>query len=328
VGRVVAGAFDDAGALADFTRELDVATYEFENVPAAAVALVAARTFVAPSQVSLAASQDRIAEKEFFRRCDIPVQPFVAVNSEEELARACGVVGFPGVVKTRRLGYDGKGQAVIRTPVDVPSAWHALGGAPCIYEQFVDFTHEVSAIAARGRDGATAHYALCQNVHRRGILRTTIAPADDGGGALQRQAEQYTCAAMDALGHVGVLTIEFFVTAKGLIANEMAPRVHNSGHWTQDGAQTSQFENHVRAITGAPIGGTAARGACGMVNLIGAMPEASELLTVPGAHVHLYGKPPRAGRKLGHVNVCAPNAAVRDAQLRVLSEMTRTTADG
>lgn len=328
VGQVVVGQCSDKSTLDEFARGLDVATFEWENVPVEAVEWLGRKVPTAPSTVSLAASQDRIAEKEFFARNSIPVQAFARVGSVDELARACGTVGFPGVLKTRRMGYDGKGQAVVRTPADVPHAWRAVQGAPSIYEEFVEFTREVSAIAVRGRDGATAHYALCQNVHARGILRTTTAPALDEGGALQRAAERYMCAAMDTLGHVGVLTIEFFVTPGGLVANEMAPRVHNSGHWTQDGAQTSQFENHIRAITGAPIGGTAVRGDCGMVNLIGSMPEPNELLAVPGAHVHLYGKSARAGRKLGHVNVCAPNSAVRDAQLRVLAEMARTSADG
>ncbi len=328
VGRVVVGAYDDPQTLAEFVRGLDVATYEFENVSAAAVERVAQRVQIAPGPASLAASQDRVLEKEFFSRCGIPIQAYAAVNSEAELARACGTVGFPGVLKTRRMGYDGKGQCVVKTPADVPSAWKAVGGGPCIYEEFVHFAHELSAIAVRGRDGSTAFYSLCQNVHQRGILRSTVAPAPDVSATIQAAAQQYMQSALDALGHEGVLTIEFFLTASGLIANEMAPRVHNSGHWTQDGAVTSQFENHIRAITGAPIGCTDVRGACGMVNLIGGAPSLQQLLSVPGARVHLYGKQPRTGRKIGHVNVCAPSTHVRDAQMRVIMELARTTADG
>lgn len=337
VGRVVVGAYDDPRALEELARGADVVTYEFENVPAASVERLAHDVPVFPERESLITAQDRILEKEFFQGCGIPVQAFTAVGSAEELARACGTVGFPGVLKTRRMGYDGKGQAQVRTPVDAPQAWRALGGVPCIYEEHVPFTHEVSAVAVRGRDGNTACYPLCRNMHAQGILRTVTVPAyapqDAAGAALERAAVTYMNAALDALGHVGVLTIEFFVLpgkdgTLGLIANEMAPRVHNSAHWTQDGALTSQFENHVRALTGMPLGATDARGACGMVNLVGRTPPLTDLLAVPGAHVHLYGKTPRTGRKLGHVNVCAPQVAVRDAQMRVLTELVGRAADG
>jgi 5-(carboxyamino)imidazole ribonucleotide synthase len=328
VGRVIAAAYDDAAALSQLGRQVDVATFEFENVPAAALAALQAHVRVAPGTESLATSQDRIAEKEFFRRCSIPVQGFAAVSSETELARACGTIGFPGVLKSRRLGYDGRGQAVVRTPADVPAAWAAVGGVPCIYEEFVRFSHELSAIAVRSMDGSTAFYPLCRNTHERGILRTTLAPGEPQQGELERQAHAAMQVALDALGHVGVLTLEFFATDRGLVANEMAPRVHNSGHWTQDGAETSQFENHVRAIVGWPLGGTRARGACGMVNLIGGMPPAEDVLAVPGARLHLYGKEPRKGRKIGHVNVCAPNETVRRAQMGVLCGLAEGSADG
>lgn len=328
VGHVHVGAYDDLTALAALASRVDVATFEFENVPAASIEWLHARVPVAPGPASLAVSQDRIAEKEFFTRCGIPVQGFAAVNSEAELARACGVIGFPGVLKTRRMGYDGRGQAVVRTPADVPAAWNAVGRAPCIYEEFVQFTHELSAIAVRGRDGATAFYPLCRNTHAHGILRATIAPGEPAGSAVEQAAHAYMQSALDMLGHVGVLTVEFFATATGLIANEMAPRVHNSGHWTQDGAIASQFENHVRALTGAPIGSTAARGACGMVNLIGGMPALNDLLAVPGARVHLYGKASRRGRKIGHINVVAAHERVRTAQMRVLESLAAPFADG
>lgn len=328
VGCVIAGAYDDVRALEQLARSVDAVTMEFENVPAGALEWLAAHVPVAPSNRSLATAQDRIAEKEFFAQCGIPVQRYAAVNSAEELARACGTVGCPGVLKTRRMGYDGKGQAVVRAANQAPEAWRAVGGAPCIYEEFVQFSHEVSAVAVRARSGAVAAYPLCQNVHRAGILRTTLAPAPCATPALAAAAHGYMSRALEALDHVGVLTMEFFVTPGGLIANEMAPRVHNSGHWTQDGAVTSQFQNHVRAVAGMPLGAVDARGECGMVNLIGGMPAVEELLAVPGACVHLYGKAPRAGRKIGHVNVCAPTAAVRDAQMRVLCALADPAAEG
>ncbi|MFO0961691.1 MAG: 5-(carboxyamino)imidazole ribonucleotide synthase [Phycisphaerales bacterium] len=328
VGEVVAARFDDVDAIAGFARGLDAATFEFENVPAAALEALAARVRVAPGVRSLAVAQDRIAEKDFFRACRIPVQAYEAVSSEHELAAACGRVGFPGVLKTRRLGYDGKGQAVVRTPRDVPAAWQAVGGAPCIYEAFVEFQHEVSVIAVRGGDGQTVVYPLNQNVHRAGILRTTLAPAPAADAGMQAAAEAFVQTAMDALGHVGTLTIEFFATREGLVANEMAPRVHNSGHWTIEGAVTSQFENHVRAVAGEPLGSAAARGPSAMVNLIGRLPARDAVLAVPGAKLHDYGKAPRRGRKVGHASVCAPDAAVRDAQVRVLAALAEESADG
>jgi 5-(carboxyamino)imidazole ribonucleotide synthase len=328
VGDVVVGAYDDATAVERFAAGLDAATFEFENVPAATIELLAARVPVAPGARSLAIAQDRIEEKAFFRACGIPVQAHEAVSSEQELAAACGRVGFPGVLKTRRLGYDGKGQAVVRDPRDVPGAWRAVGGAPCIYEAFVEFTHEVSVIAVRGRDGHVVTYPLNQNVHRGGILRTTLAPAPCADTATLAAADAYARAALESLGHVGALAIEFFVTRDGLVANEMAPRVHNTGHWTIDGAVTSQFENHVRAVAGQPLGVADARGPSGMVNVIGRMPVAAELLAVPGAKLHDYGKAPRRARKLAHVNVCAADARVRDAQMRVLEAMVRACEDG
>jgi 5-(carboxyamino)imidazole ribonucleotide synthase len=199
---------------------------------------------------------------------------------------------------------------------------------PCIYEAFVDFSAEVSVIAVRSRDGDVRTWALNMNEHRGGILRTTLAPAPGIAPALHAEAEHAVRSAMEALGHVGVLTIEFFVTPEGLVANEMAPRVHNSGHWTQDGAVTSQFENHVRAVCDEPLGSTDLRGPSGMVNIIGTMPDRGDLLAVPGAKLHEYGKSARPGRKLAHVNVCAPDVRVRDAQVRVLAELVARASDG
>ena len=328
LGEMVVGAYDDPSAVLRFVEGLDAATYEFENVPAATIATIAERVPTAPGPRSLATSQDRIAEKEFFRSCGIRVQRFEAVSSESELAAACGRIGVPAVLKTRRMGYDGKGQFVVRSARDVPEAWRTVGGVPSIYEAFVDFAAEVSVIAVRSRDGDVRTWALNRNEHRGGILRTTLAPAPGIAPALHAEAEHAVRSAMEALGHVGVLTIEFFVTPEGLVANEMAPRVHNSGHWTMDGAVTSQFENHLRAVCDEPLGSTDLRGPSGMVNIIGTMPDRGDLLAVPGAKLHEYGKSARPGRKLAHVNVCAPDARVRDAQVRVLAELVARAGDG
>jgi 5-(carboxyamino)imidazole ribonucleotide synthase len=203
----------------------------------------------------------------------------------------------------------------------VPAAWDAVGRVPCIYEAFVPFTSEASVVAVRSVGGDVRAYPLCANEHRGGILHRTVAPAPAVDAGTAREAERATCRVLEALGHVGVLAIEFFVTPDGLVANEMAPRVHNSGHWTIEGAVTSQFENHVRAVAGEPLGSTDARGHSAMVNLVGRMPPRERVLAVPGAHLHDYGKSPRAGRKLGHVSVCAPDARVRDAQLAVLEAL-------
>ena len=318
VGEVIVGAYDDPAAIDRFAAGLDAATFEFENVPAEAVERLQSLVPTAPGARSLAVAQDRIREKEFFRECGIRVQAFEAVSSEQELAAACGRVGTPAVLKTRRLGYDGKGQAVLRSPRDVPEAWRAVGGAPCILEAFVEFSCEVSVVCVRARDGDVRTWSLCQNVHRGGILRRTVAPAVGVPEHAAAEAREAARRVAEALGHVGVLAIEFFVTRDGVVANEMAPRVHNSGHWTIEGAVTSQFANHVRAVCDEPLGSTDLRGPSGMVNLIGAVPRRADLLAVPGAHLHDYGKEPRPGRKVGHVNCCAPDERVRDAQMRVI----------
>ncbi|MGB8327377.1 MAG: ATP-grasp domain-containing protein, partial [Steroidobacteraceae bacterium] len=232
------------------------------------------------------------------------------VDSLRAAERAAARIGFPGVLKTRRLGYDGKGQAVVRSSAALAAAWRELGGGALLYEEFVPFDCEVSVIGARGRGGDIAVYPLNGNVHRDGVLCVTRAPF--GTAALQRAATRHLERVLEHFRYTGVLTIEFFVRRGRLIANEMAPRVHNSGHWTIEGAVTSQFENHLRAILGWPLGSTQARGHCVMVNLLGSMPAPARLLAVPGAHLHDYGKTPRPGRKLGHCTVVATSAAARD----------------
>jgi 5-(carboxyamino)imidazole ribonucleotide synthase len=305
LGEVVGTPYDDPEGLVRFAQNLSVATYEFENVPTATVEFLQQSLGVHPGAKSLQVAQDRIQEKHFFRDCGLTVQAFHAIGSTADLPRALEAVGPAGVLKTRRLGYDGKGQRVLRAGDSLEAAWVALGKVPCIYEAFVEFEREVSIIGVRARVGGkpqVAFYELCQNEHVGGILHQTIVPTPEGDrlGALAREQAH---AVMERLDHIGVLTIEFFAQGDTLVANEMAPRVHNSGHWTIEGAQTSQFENHLRAITGLPLGSTALRAPCVMTNIVSTLPTTATVLAQPNAHLHLYGKSPRAGRKLGHITV-------------------------
>jgi 5-(carboxyamino)imidazole ribonucleotide synthase len=238
------------------------------------------------------------------------------VDSRSDLQRAIRTIGMPGVLKTRRLGYDGKGQSVIRNVRDCARAWRSLGGVPLLYEELVAFDGEVSIIGARSTGGELAVYPLNGNVHADGILRLTRAPF--GTTRLQRLASRHLSRVLDHFAYVGVLTIEFFVRRGRLIANEIAPRVHNSGHWTIEGAVTSQFENHLRAILGLPLGSTAARGHSAMVNIIGRMPAKAGLIAAGDVHLHDYGKSPRPGRKLGHCTIVERTARVRDRRARDL----------
>jgi 5-(carboxyamino)imidazole ribonucleotide synthase len=316
VGPMITGAFDDPASLERLAAETDLVTYEFENVPVAALAAVAKSRPCHPPVEALRVSQDRLLEKELFGRLGIPTPAFRAVDSLADLRAAVAAIGLPCVLKTRRLGYDGRGQHYLRRPADVEAAWNALGGVPLILEGFVDFDREVSIIGARSTRGETRCYPLCGNAHREGILRVTLAPATNA--RLQKAAERHLRRVMDHFGYAGVLTIEFFVQRGRLVANEMAPRVHNSGHWTIEGAVTSQFENHLRAIMGLPLGETRAVGHSAMVNFIGTMPDRDRVLALPGAHHHDYGKAPRQGRKLGHCTIVARTAAERDRTLRRL----------
>jgi 5-(carboxyamino)imidazole ribonucleotide synthase len=314
VGDLVAGSYDDDAALARFCDAVDVVTFEFENVPVRAAEFVAARRPVWPPVSTLGVAQDRVHEKECFRSLGIPTAPFLPVDTHADLTHAVQTLGAPGVLKTRTLGYDGKGQTVIRSVEDVPSAWELLGGVPLIYEGFVDFTRELSILAVRGRDGQTAFYPLVENVHSEGILRLSVAPAQSISPDTERTADDYAGRVLNALDYVGVLAIELFDTRDGLVANEMAPRVHNSGHWTIEGAETSQFENHVRTVCGLPIGVTTMLGHAAMLNVIGTVPSVPDLMqSAAEAHVHLYGKSEAPRRKLGHVTVrAATPEIVRD----------------
>lgn len=321
LGEVVRTPYDDADGLARFREGLDVVTWEFENVPdASARALAEARIPVYPPPVALEFARDRRNEKEGFGRLGIPTAPWRPVDDRASFDAAVAELGLPAVLKTRRLGYDGKGQWVLRSTADLEPAWAALGDRALILEGFVDFSRELSIVAARGRDGATAFYPLVENTHRAGVLVRTDAPAERCPPSLQRIAEQYAEAVLRHLDYVGVLAVELFQVGSELWANEMAPRVHNSGHWSQDGAVTSQFENHMRAVMGLPLGSTAAVGHSVMLNLLGTLPPSEGVLAEPLAHLHLYDKAPRPGRKIGHVNLTGPDrSAVVAAAARVES---------
>jgi len=308
VGRIaqrVTADYTDHGALEKFASGLELVTYEFENVPVEAAKFLAQRVPVYPPPSALEAAQDRLNEKTLFQKLGISTTEFLPIAKPAEFEAAVREIGMPAVLKTSRMGYDGKGQWILRNPEDVLKAKSELPKVPLILERFVPFTRELSVLAIRSRTGETAFYPLVENHHRGGILRLSLAPAPQLDSRIQRAAEDIARRVLESLQYVGVLAIEFFEHEGRLLANEMAPRVHNSGHWTIEGAITSQFENHLRAVLGMPLGSTGAAGHCAMVNLIGDLPESAEVLAVPDAHLHLYGKVPRLGRKLGHVTLRA-----------------------
>ena len=318
VSDCIQGAYDDVAALKMLAAKTDVITFDVENVPVEAVTPIAQLKPFYPPVNALGASQDRLTEKTLFRKLGIATPEFRAVDSLENLQQAASEIGLPGILKTRRLGYDGKGQYHLKTKQDIEAAWNALSalGIALIYEAFVKFDCEVSIIGARSTSGEIAIYPLTANVHKHGILHYSVAPYRHA--SLQKQAESYLKKLVKHFNYVGVLTVEFFVLKGKLLANEMAPRVHNSGHWTIEGADTSQFENHIRAICGLPLGSTAPRGHAAMVNFVGTIPERDTILKRPGIHFHDYGKEPRAARKLGHATLVAPTAAKRDQGLKKL----------
>jgi 5-(carboxyamino)imidazole ribonucleotide synthase len=321
VGRIahrVTAEYVDEPALEKFAHGLEVVTYEFENVPVQAARFLAERVAVYPPAVALEEAQDRLREKRLFQRLGIPTTEFAEINSAEDFDRAIREVGLPAVLKTCRLGYDGKGQQVLRTKEDVVNARRELPSVPLILEKFVPFTREVSILGVRSIPGEIAFYPLVENHHRGGILRLSLAPAPNLSAGVQKAAEDAARRVLETLGYAGVLCIEFFEVDGKLLANEMAPRVHNSGHWSIEGAVTSQFENHLRAILGWPLGSTAAVGHSAMLNLIGDLPEVEPVLKVVNAHLHLYGKAARSGRKLGHITVLADNFDKLQQRLRDL----------
>ena len=317
VAPVLHGAFTDRKLLAQLARRSEIATIDWENVSVEALrALAGSGARVAPPISAVATGQDRVREKRLFERLKIPTTRWRAVGSRAQLERAMREIGLPGVIKTRRLGYDGKGQAFVRTPDDVQRAWEEMGTVGLMYEEWVPFDCEVSIIGARSPRGEIAIYPLNGNVHAQGILRLTRAPY--GPPRWHRMAARYLESVLTHFHYSGILTIEFFVRGGQLIANEMAPRVHNSGHWTIEGAVTSQFENHLRAILDLPLGSTRPSGYSAMLNLIGSLPRAATVLAWEGVHLHDYGKEPRPGRKVGHCTLVEPTPLRRDRRARQL----------
>jgi len=312
VAPLVAADWSDRDALAEFARQVDVVTFDFENVPAETAHWLAERVPVFPNPTALAVAQDRLAEKTLFRECGLATPEFVAVDTREDLDRALATTGAPAILKTRRLGYDGKGQFRLRSTADADAAWEALGAQAAIHglilEAFVPFERELSVLAVRGRDGDFRTWPLTRNWHTDGVLSLSLAPAP-ASDALQPRATALARTLAERLDYVGVFALELFVKDGELLGNEMAPRVHNSGHWTIEGAHTSQFENHVRAVLGLPLGDTGARGLSLMFNWIGDLPDPAPVLRTADGHWHDYGKQARPGRKVGHATVCAPDAA-------------------
>ncbi len=318
---MVVGDYTDQSALAQFASQVDVATFDFENVPAQSAQWLTDRVSVFPGPPALATAQDRLAEKTLFRELGIPVPPFAAIGTLAELQAAVQGIGTPCILKTRRLGYDGKGQFRIKTPADVDAAWAALGAQAghvgLILEGFVAFQRELSVVAVRGRDGEFRAWPLTENWHVDGVLSASLAPAQVED-ALRDTALGYAQALAEALDYVGVFALELFCRDGELLANEMAPRVHNSGHWTIEGSETSQFQNHLRAVLGLPLGSTRMIGTACMLNWLGQMPDAGAVLAEAGGHWHDYGKQPRAGRKVGHATLRADSRKeLADALQRV-----------
>lgn len=313
IGTTHVAPFSDEAALARFAAECDVVTYEFENVPCEAAHFLAKKVPVYPPPQALEVSQDRIIEKSFLRNLGIATPRFEEASSESDLREACEKVGTPCIAKTRRFGYDGKGQARISDLSAVPEVWRSLGGMPLIVEGFVQFSRELSVIAARDTHGSVAIYPLAHNQHVDGILHRTEIPAPELSPALRHEAQAIATKVLEKLSYVGVLAIELFQVGEHLLVNEMAPRVHNSGHATIDSTITSQFENHIRAISGMHVGSTEPRARAVMFNLVGSIPSPTELTALPDAKLHLYGKSPRAGRKVGHVTLLNPTPSTEES---------------
>jgi 5-(carboxyamino)imidazole ribonucleotide synthase len=324
---MVVGDYRDETALAEFAGQVAVATFDFENVPAESAHWLAERIPVFPSPRALSIAQDRLAEKTLFRELGIPVPDFADIASRADLESAIAATGTPAILKTRRLGYDGKGQFRIKSPADVDAAWNALGAQAksvgLILEAFVPFQRELSVVAVRSRGGEFRAWPVTENWHEHGILSASLAPAEVADD-LRETAVAHARRVAEALDYVGVFALELFLKDGVLLANEMAPRVHNSGHWTIEGAETSQFENHLRAVLGLPLGSTAAIGTSCMLNWIGALPSAAPVLSEPCGHWHDYGKSSRVGRKVGHATFRADSAAALAGALqRIGGELSR-----
>ncbi len=322
VGPVLQAPFNDRAALAVLAEKCDVLTYEFENVPVNALIDIADLAPIVPPPAALRYAQDRLAEKRLFESLAIPIPRYRAIDSTDDLEQAAMAIGLPLVIKTRRMGYDGKGQFRLQSNEQIDTAWLELGASELIAEQWIRFDYEVSAIGVRNPSGEIATYCLTQNEHADGVLRVSRAPVDDT--ALSEQAGQYVHKLLEGLDYVGVLALELFVHDGQLLANEFAPRVHNSGHWTIEGAETSQFTNHILAITNEHLGPTTVMGHAGMINLIGQIPDFARQLTA--GRLHDYGKTPRPGRKLGHITIVADSAADRDRYIEEIGiSVTQST---
>ncbi len=312
LGEHIRADYSDQNHLRQLADEVDLVTFEFESVPAETVAFLSQFVPVYPSAESLRIARDRWFEKSMFRELGIPTPEFANILSQADLNDAVATIGLPAVLKTRTLGYDGKGQKVLRQPEEVTDAFAELGSVPCILEGFVPFSGEVSLVAVRGREGETRFYPLVHNTHEAGILRLSVASS---AHPLQSLAEDYVRRVLEKLNYVGVLAFEFFEVDGGLKANEIAPRVHNSGHWTIEGAECSQFENHLRAVAGLPLGSTAKVGESAMLNFIGSVPDVSAVIAVEDCHLHHYGKAFKAGRKVGHATLRCVDQATLAARI-------------
>jgi 5-(carboxyamino)imidazole ribonucleotide synthase len=317
VGDLLVADYDDPESLGVLAARSDVVTFEFENVDVGAASDISQDVAFWPPPQSLAVAQDRLAEKRAFQDAGLDVATYAAASDPDELRKAIDRVGTPCLIKSRRQGYDGKGQALIHDHREAEAAWRSIGQVPSLVEAVVPFTRELSIIAVRATTGETVFYPPVENHHLDGILRLSIAPAPDLDSGLRTRAESIAGRTLDRLDHVGALAIELFQADGELLGNEMAPRVHNSGHYSIEGAETSQFENHIRAVSGAPLGPTRSTGPAVMVNLIGEVPSEEQLLEIPHAHLHLYGKEPRPGRKVGHVTLA-------HAEFRVLASSLET----
>lgn len=327
VGEHTRACWDDHTTLLAWADSVDVITYESETVPLTVVHSLMDRHLVRPGSEALRIGGDRLLEKEFLSGLGIPVAPFAGVSNLDELATAIERVGTPSILKTRGGGYDGRGQVSIADPASSGAAWDALGAVLATLERRVEFQRELAIVALRGLDGRVITYPLTETRHESGILVSAVAPAPRVPEALQRAAASIAARVLEALDHVGVLAIECFEVDGHLMVNEFAPRVHNSGHWTIEGAVTSQFENHVRAIAGLPLGATESLGHCGLVNLLGEIPALSQVLAFPWAHLHIYGKASRPGRKVGHVTVLASDLHMLSERMQHVINLTRSNAD-
>ena len=324
LGKHLIGDYTDKALLTQLATESDIITYEFENVPVEIIDFLNQNTPVYPPAKALLIGQDRITEKTFLQDLGITTAPFAAVSNLVELQQAMTTIGYPAILKTRRLGYDGKGQVVLHSEQDLADAWEAIKNAPSVVEGFVPFDREISIIASRNVSGEVVYYPLSENIHHKGILRLAKNTQDD---PLQAQAESYINTILTALDYVGTIALELFAVGDKLIANEFAPRVHNSGHWTIEGSETSQFENHLRAIMDMPLGSTNSLGYAAMQNFIGNVPASEKLLSLSQVHLHLYDKAARKGRKLAHATARTGSLENFTDLINSLTELAKLSDD-